>query len=511
MPRPVEIQINETGNAVEALAGVSAGLIGIGAAAVGAASIAVIALGKIGISAVEEGLKFDATLEQLQISFDTLAKSQLPVGSNLADINKLGKEMLDWVKDIAIRTPFETMDLAGNLRILLAMGVPFENAKKMLIDIGDAVSAIGGNKETLANITDAFAKIEGKGKVATRELMSLAENGIPAFQILQEKLGVSRDELDKMLQKGLIPANVGIEALSKGIEERFGGAMEKQSLSMNGLLSSLEDFKSFLLADITAPLFEDLKPVVTDLLNLAQSPEFKDLATKIGVKLGETFEAALPVLKEMAETLLPKLIKAMPYLIEAWDGFIKLLKSPEFHVAMREITSWIGNGIIIFSAIADVLFNKAAPAFFQFFNILIYGFRQFLSWAEGLPNQMRQLGNNIVQGLKDGLYNAWQGLLNLAYQIAQSVKNTIQDALNIHSPSKDMEYLGQMTARGFYVGMEKEFKAQNSVANNFAPVININNPTVRSDADIPAIARQVQFEMNKQALTYRGGFATQTV
>lgn len=510
MPRPVDIQVNQTGNALSGLQSLTGALTGLGTAAIAASAVAVTALAAIGVSAIKQGIEFNATLEQMKISFQTLARGELGPEASLEDINALGEEMLEWVKEISISTPFEAMDLAKNLRLLIGMGVPLEEAKDLIMDLGDATSAMGGNAAMFETIARAMAQISAKGKVSTEELMQLAEAGIPAFEILQEKLGVTREELDELLRGGLIPAQEGIDALSQGMEERFGGAMDEQSQSLNGMLSSLEDFKNFLLADITAPIFENLKPLLEEMMRIAQSPEFKYFAEQIGIKLAETFEAALPAFQEFVNEIFPIMETSLPYLIKAWDGLIALLKSPEFHVAMRIIAELLGAMIFLGARLADVIFNKSLPAIVQLFDIFYYYSGKFYEFISALPDKVYKLGSEIIQGLINGLKSKWEELKNLVEDIANSILNKIQNPLQIESPSKKTEWLGKMTARGFYEGMRKENEEYGN-PNSFAPVINFNNPVVREENDIARIAKAVQFEITKQNNVYRGGYSSQTV
>jgi phage tail tape-measure protein len=56
----------------------------------------------------------------------------------------------------------------------------------------------------------------------SEEMRQLAEAGIPAYDILQEKLGLTYKQLQNLGDEA-IPASVAINALVDGITERFGG------------------------------------------------------------------------------------------------------------------------------------------------------------------------------------------------------------------------------------------------------------------------------------------------
>jgi hypothetical protein len=59
-------------------------------------------------------------------------------------------------------------------------------------------------------------------------------------------------------------------------------------------------------------------------------------------------------------------------------------------------------------------------------------------------------------------------LMNKAKSIANSVKNTIKKALDIHSPSRVMMELGEFTGEGFALGLNKTLRDINVTADRLA-------------------------------------------
>jgi tape measure domain-containing protein len=119
-----------------------------------------------------------------------------------------------------------------------AMGL--EPNLRMLETIGDTVAALGGSEEVFEGIIRALGQIQAKGKASAEELMQLAERGVPAYQILQEKLGLTAEQVANIGNEG-IEASRAIEALLEGMRERFGGNMERMSQSWEGMMSNLRD------------------------------------------------------------------------------------------------------------------------------------------------------------------------------------------------------------------------------------------------------------------------------
>jgi len=172
-------------------------------------------------------VRTNAQFEKFQITLETLYK----------DGNK-AKQVLDSIMDFAAKTPFEIDQLTQAWVQMKAMGL--EPNLEMLRAIGDTVAALGGTQDVFEGIVRALGQIQAKGKVSAEELMQLAERGVPAYEILGEKLGLTRDQLANIGAES-IEANKAIQALIEGMRERFGGNMERMSRSWEGMISNLKD------------------------------------------------------------------------------------------------------------------------------------------------------------------------------------------------------------------------------------------------------------------------------
>ena len=69
---------------------------------------------------------------------------------------------------------------------------------------------------------------------------------------------------------------------------------------------------------------------------------------------------------------------------------------------------------------------------------------------------LKQVGINAGQGLLDGLASMESDLVDKAREIADAIKDTMQSALDIHSPSRWMrDFIAGNLAKGFDVGVDK--------------------------------------------------------
>ena len=94
----------------------------------------------------------------------------------------------------------------------------------------------------------------------------------------------------------------------------------------------------------------------------------------------------------------------------------------------------------------------------------------------GLPDSLYGVGDSAGAGLYNGL-NAWSATISsLAWSIADSIRQAAQSALDINSPSRVMEKIGQYTGQGLEEGLEGTQKNIFSTAQDIADGISKINP-----------------------------------
>lgn len=208
------------------------------------------ALGAAAMATGIAGVKMAGDWEQNEIAFTTMLGSA-----------ERARQFLGELSDFAERTPFELPGLVDASKKLLAFGFEAENIIPMVTAVGDAVAGLGGGADTIDRITLALGQMQAKGKVSAQEMMQLAENGIPAWQYLADAIGVSIPEAMKMAEKGAITASQGINGVLAGMSRDFGGLMEQQATTINGLFSTAGDTISTILRELGFDIVEtfDLK------------------------------------------------------------------------------------------------------------------------------------------------------------------------------------------------------------------------------------------------------------
>jgi tape measure domain-containing protein len=191
-----------------------------------------------------------ADMEQMEIAFETIMGS--------ADA---GKEKLEELKTFAKVTPFNVEGAVDSARMLMGMGIAADEVIPTMRVLGDTVSALGGSTDTLQRIALNFGQIQTQGRLTGRELRDFAVNGVPVFEILQEELGLTGDQIRRIADEG-ISAEKGLGALTRGLDKRFGGAMERQNQTLKGQRAQLLESMKLLAVDAGTPF---LKPLTAGL------------------------------------------------------------------------------------------------------------------------------------------------------------------------------------------------------------------------------------------------------
>lgn len=112
----------------------------------------------------------------------------------------------------------------------------------------------------------------------------------------------------------------------------------------------------------------------------------------------------------------------------------------------------------IFSKIAEVIsgFVSKVSAFFT--ETIPNAGKQMVNWFASLPSKMREIGVNIVQGLKNGIAQMWENLKNWFINKVNALVSGVKSILGIASPSKVFAGIGGFMAEGLGEGFDDQFK-----------------------------------------------------
>ncbi len=149
-----------------------------------------------------------------------------------------GNKLFDDLNQLANQTPLDNFDLFPVARSLLAFGTSADDVTEKLTVLGNLAL---GDAEKMGRLADAYGKVQVKGKATLEELNRFAEAGVPIFEQLATNMGVTREELFKMVSQGKVRFNELDKALSDLTEEgsRFHNMMEEIANTGAGKLSTV--------------------------------------------------------------------------------------------------------------------------------------------------------------------------------------------------------------------------------------------------------------------------------
>lgn len=102
-------------------------------------------------------------------------------------------------------------------------------------------------------------QMKAKGKIQAEEMLQLTEVGVNGWNYLAEAMGMTTMELQKMSQKGLLPANEAIDVIVAGMEKQFPGMMKNMENTWEGVTSTIKDNARMLIAGLTQNTFAFMK------------------------------------------------------------------------------------------------------------------------------------------------------------------------------------------------------------------------------------------------------------
>lgn len=184
------------------------------------------ALGALGVYAVKAG----GELQNVQVAM-----------TNMLGSAEKATAFVKELQDFAAHTPFEFNDVTKASQKFLAFGFTAEQIIPTLTAVGDAAAGVGAGQDGVNRLTIALGQIAAKGKLASQEMMQITELGIPAWQLLADKLGTDVATAQDMVTKRMVDSQMALDALVSGMENRYGGMMEQQSSTILGTWSNLMD------------------------------------------------------------------------------------------------------------------------------------------------------------------------------------------------------------------------------------------------------------------------------
>lgn len=259
---------------------------------------------------VEMGISYNAQIEKYTTGF-----------TNMLGSAQAAQEAMQAIQEDAARTPFDVASLTQANQLLISAGENAAYSRKVINALGDAVSATGGGNAELSRMAANLQQIANVGKASAIDIKQFAYAGINIYQILADYTGKSVQEVQNMT----ISYDLLSQALIAASEEggRYYNAMDTQSQTMNGRISTLKDNVSQLAGLMTGNLSSGIGVVIghlNDMVVAAQEAYKEDGWKGLGnaiLELDNPISAIIKKFGQLGSAAVSALDKASYYLNKA--------------------------------------------------------------------------------------------------------------------------------------------------------------------------------------------------
>ena len=416
-------------------------------------------LNKVGRSIMgfgQQAVGVTVQYERLEMSMSSLVAKEIMMAEKTDDMTEAlemasprAKELLKWIQELAIKSPFDQQGVAMAFKTAMAYGFTSSEAQKLAKASIDFTTATGASGHVMSQIALALGQIKAKGKAAGQEMLQLVNAGINTNQMLKD-MGYTLEDVSK----GLVSADEFTQQFLDTMEKDFGGAAERSSETLGGLLNTLGDIKEMALKAIFTPVFKAVTPHLGELLGKAQQliPYLEVIGENLGkmaMFLIENRTAVIQVVGVLtalvgtfviainAGTILSGVLAVMTGLVTGLGGAIAFLLSPVTLVAagiaaLAGAFALIGVGIM-----------KAREAQAQQLDLL----------NQEMGDKMDQRANIAA--------NAEQQRLDAMGEMGDKIQQ--QQAQDGQAQSEEAHYWGQNIVKQFAQGMATAISAVISV------------------------------------------------
>lgn len=270
-------------------------------------------------------VQFNSMIESTTVGFTTLFENQAKqayAAAESMDENRIKIDflqmgysnaqdaaagMIETIREFANVTPFRFAELQESALRMRAFGFELDEVLRKnpetkefeggIVAVGNAVSALGGGADAFRRITYALGQMKQAGRVYQNDMMQLANAGIGGYRYIADALqreittdnSGSREKVKagyqqlfndlesnaietvrRLTTNGQISGEAASRAILSGLEEDFGGGMEKQAKTFVGAFSTVADMSQSLVADAFKPLYDSIRDTTVEFANFLQ-------------------------------------------------------------------------------------------------------------------------------------------------------------------------------------------------------------------------------------------------
>jgi tape measure domain-containing protein len=377
-----------------------------------------------------------------------------------------GSAAFERLVQFAIKTPFELPELVKTNNMLIGFGLNARQAYESMELLGNVAAATGGNLNGMAL---AFGQAAAGGKLMTRDLWQLVNNGVPILKMLSDSMGVAEGAIMGMAEKGQITFPVVVKAFQEAAGEggKYANAMKDVSMTIGGVLTNMKDSFGLAFAEIGTDLVEatrmkDILWALKDVIDGAVV-KFKELSPAVktsifafggfvailgpaliaigqmslGVSAIAGVLGALTAPVGLAILAIAALATSFLYVYENWEAFKERFKD----------ASWWKNALIDLVK----LFNTYNP-----FSAVLKAYNSFIGLfgVKGLPDPFEAANESLdamkvdTNEYKNDFMSFGDSVISMSKRVGKNLIDYFVTPLNELQGFGDMAGLGDVGGKG---------------------------------------------------------------
>lgn len=274
-------------------------------------------------------------------------KTEIAFSTMLGDGAK-AKQLMGQMVDLAAKTPFSLQDVSSGAKQLLAFQIPAKEVVDTLTRMGNIASGLG---VPLSRINLVYGQVKAKGKLMGDDLRQFTEAGIPMVAELAKKFNKTTAEISAMVSAGKIGFKDVKDVLFSLTNEggMFFNLMEKQSASVSGKISNLEDAWDQMLNKMGEANEGILNDAIDGLAYLVENYEEVIKVLKVLIATYGAYRAALILTAVVQKAV------AIGQSISAWISLARSIKTAADAQALFNLTASANPYGAILAALALVV------------------------------------------------------------------------------------------------------------------------------------------------------------
>jgi tape measure domain-containing protein len=276
--------------------------------------------------------------QQLEVALETMLGSKAKADALMAQ-----------VVEFASTTPFELKDVASATKMLLAYGTATEDVIPTMRALGD-VSA--GLSIPIERLILNYGQVRMQAKLTGKELRDFAVMGVPIVAEMAKNLNKTEKEITEMVTAGRIGFKEVEDAFKSMASEggKFENLMAKQSTTITGMISNLQDAWAKMLNSIGAANESSIANVISTAKTIVENYEtvvdiLKALVATYGIYKGTLIAVSVAQKVAGIGEMIDKynqLRKTLIAVDAAQKAFNISSKASIYGIALAGITALIG-------------------------------------------------------------------------------------------------------------------------------------------------------------------------